>query len=66
MSLEASFGHLALIYAGKFLPVEILHSAAGATSARAIARGRFPVSRASTSAAKRLPSVLSNEAAGHN
>ena len=28
--------------------------------------GRFPVSRASTSAAKRLPSVLSNEAAGHN
>jgi hypothetical protein len=29
MSLEASFGHLALIYAGKFLPLEVLHSAAG-------------------------------------
>jgi len=42
MFLEASFGHLALIYAGKFLPLEILHSAAGTTSARAIARAGFP------------------------
>ena len=42
MFLEASLGHLALIYAGKFLPVEILHSAAGATSARAIARAGIP------------------------
>lgn len=66
MFLEASFGHLALINAGKFLPLEILQSAAGHYIGTRDSEGRFPVSRASTSAAKRLPSVLSNEAAGHN
>lgn len=29
MSQSASFGHLALNYAGKYLPLEVLHSAAG-------------------------------------
>ncbi len=29
MSQQASFGHLALIYAGKHLPLQVLHSAAG-------------------------------------
>ena len=29
MSQQASFGQLALIHCGKFLPLEILHSAAG-------------------------------------
>jgi hypothetical protein len=66
MSLEASFGHLALIYAGKFLPLEVLHSAAGHYIGTRDSEG--PVSResCSTSAPKRLPSVHSNEAAGHN
>ena len=29
MFQQSSFGHLALIYAGKHLPLEVLHSAAG-------------------------------------
>ena len=29
MPRPASFGHLALNYAGKYLPLEVLHSAAG-------------------------------------
>ena len=29
MFRQSSFGHLALIYAGKHLPLEVLHSAAG-------------------------------------
>jgi hypothetical protein len=29
MSSQTSFGHLALIYTGKRLPLEVLHSAAG-------------------------------------
>ncbi len=29
MTRSASFGHLALNYAGKYLPLEVLHSAAG-------------------------------------
>lgn len=29
MSQQSPFGHLALIYAGKYLPLEVLQSAAG-------------------------------------
>ncbi|EKB4873194.1 TPA: hypothetical protein I8Y00_001854 [Citrobacter farmeri] len=29
MSHRASFGHLALVYVGKFLPLEVMQSAAG-------------------------------------
>ena len=29
MSQQASFGQLALIHCGKFLPLEVMHSAAG-------------------------------------
>lgn len=45
MSQKASFGHLALNYAGKYLPLEVLHSAAGHYIGTRDSRG--PVSRES-------------------
>src|SRR3546814_13004524 len=45
MSQQASFGHLALTYAGSFLPLEVLHSAAGHYIGTRDAQG--PVSRES-------------------
>lgn len=45
MSRSASFGHLALNYAGKYLPLEVLHSAAGHYIGTRDRRG--PVSRES-------------------
>lgn len=46
MSQQATFGHLALIYAGKFLPLEVLQSAAGHYIGTRDAEG--PVSRESS------------------
>jgi hypothetical protein len=64
MSQQASFGQLALTYCGKFLPLEILHSAAGHYIGTRDTEG--PVSResASTSAAMPRLNVPSKEAAG--
>ncbi|QCG68238.1 hypothetical protein [Pseudomonas veronii] len=45
MPRSASFGHLALNYAGKYLPLEVLHSAAGHYIGTRDASG--PVSRES-------------------
>lgn len=65
MSHKASFGQLALTYCGKFLPLEVLQSAAGHYIGTRDTEG--PVSREShesTSAAMRRLNVPSKEAAG--
>lgn len=46
MSRQCPFGHIALVYAGTFLPLEVLRSAAGHYIGTRDAEG--PVSREST------------------
>ena len=50
MSQQASFGQLALIHCGKFLPLEILHSAAGHYIGTRDTEG--PVSRSGSAASR--------------
>ena len=67
MSQQASFGqsgHLALIHCGKFLPLEVLHSAAGHYIGTRDTEGPVRGNLVSTSAAMPRLNVPSKEAAG--